>query len=563
MRRNATANGAGDSKGLIWGPGEHDTCHFPDYYFSTSMWTWRGMVEFSRWLNASSATSTGKHQDFADELAAEASAFAADIARALNVSISTAGKGGGGKGGKGGEGGEGNVCGVTPANCSDQFTIYSGYYHDRDGATPADEKIFTVPTGTTSLPDAVAFCQQKCLAWDECTSFVVDMDAQLGSYSQKCYIRRCEAPKSTPVQPMVNVSSGTRVGCVPSSAPSPAPSPGPGLTFVPPVVGRGTAPFDSMVESRRSSYSNFRYYAEMLSAEFMTPEDAMRLVTFRESKGGTLSGMTRFQDHLDDMPAIGYAKADAALDRVPHFNLLLFGHIANYQSRGTFHATEQLSLYGSAPSNFRDYYTLAEYDIDFCVPAVHLVARMVKDALVYSERDSPVVWLMKMAPRRWFSVDEAVAAMRSSSSSDFVGDGAIGGAGGAAAAVVVRNVMTRFGLVSFAISPSVDTDTERGGDIKRSAPGPLTITVDLSLSRRIALATATNEFGSAMRFKVRLRDPLGARQLVKVNNVSPAGSCPAQLAIDEANQTVDISISSAGMLNCSIVATLQWPRAYA
>jgi hypothetical protein len=123
------------------------------------------------------------------------------------------------------------------------------------------------------------------------------------------------------------------------------------------------------------------------------------------------------------VPAIGYALSDVALDRVSRYNLLLFGHMANYQSRGTFHSTEQLSLFGMAPTNFRSYYTMAEYDISFCVPSAMLVAHMLKYALVAEERDAlvPTVWLMKMAPRRWF------------------------------AAVHVQNAMTRAGRLAFQI----------------------------------------------------------------------------------------------------------------
>ena len=83
LRRNATANTpAGSSyRGLIWGPGEHDTCHSPDYYFSSSMWAWRGMVELSRWLRAA-----GIQPALSAVLQEEASSFATDITMALDAS---------------------------------------------------------------------------------------------------------------------------------------------------------------------------------------------------------------------------------------------------------------------------------------------------------------------------------------------------------------------------------------------------------------------------------------------------------------------------------------------
>ena len=49
--------------------------------------------------------------------------------------------------------------------------------------------------------------------------------------------------------------------------------------------------------------ANFRYFSEMLSAQFLGGEIDEALNEFRESHSGTLSGMTRFRDHLDDMPA--------------------------------------------------------------------------------------------------------------------------------------------------------------------------------------------------------------------------------------------------------------------
>jgi hypothetical protein len=38
-----------------------------------------------------------------------------------------------------------------------------------------------------------------------------------------------------------------------------------------------------------------------------------------------------FTDHLDDMPALGYAESSLSFDRIEEFLLLLYGHAANYQ----------------------------------------------------------------------------------------------------------------------------------------------------------------------------------------------------------------------------------------
>jgi hypothetical protein len=86
--------------------------------------------------------------------------------------------------------------------------------------------------------------------------------------------------------------------------------------FVPPFASRNFTPYTSMTQSSDihdqsgqsgfgggASYSNFRYFSEMLSAQFLGGEIDEALNEFRESHSGTLSGMTRFRDHLDDMPA--------------------------------------------------------------------------------------------------------------------------------------------------------------------------------------------------------------------------------------------------------------------
>ena len=105
-----------------------------------------------------------------------------------------------------------------------------------------------------------------------------------------------------------------------------------------------------------ASYSNFRYFSEMLSSGAMDSEFATAMMDFRETHGGTLSGMTRYTDHLDDMPAVGYAISSLAEDRVERFLLLLHGHAANYQGRGSFLSDEYGNfdnIFGQLLARFR------------------------------------------------------------------------------------------------------------------------------------------------------------------------------------------------------------------
>jgi hypothetical protein len=131
------------------------------------------------------------------------------------------------------------------------------------------------------------------------------------------------------------------------------------------------------------------------------------------------------------MPAAGYALSAITLDRIPSFLSLLVGHMANYQSRGTFNAPEQLSLYGDGvpgrwtyADSYRGllYAGRNEIDIDFCVPSTTLVPYMLKHLLVFEPRDANQVWLLKGAPRRFYKPNVA--------------------------AIVVENAPTRYGNIA-------------------------------------------------------------------------------------------------------------------
>ena len=72
-----------------------------------------------------------------------------------------------------------------------------------------------------------------------------------------------------------------------------------------------------------------------------------------------MSGASRYL-LVSDRPANGYAYSAIAIDRVQPYLSLMFGHIANYQARGTFNSPEQLSLV-SAHTYARDLVVLSVY----------------------------------------------------------------------------------------------------------------------------------------------------------------------------------------------------------
>jgi hypothetical protein len=200
LRLSAVARGdTNETKGLIFGPPEHDTCHDPGYYYHNNAWFLRGMIEAGKFLR--------------------------------------------------------DVC---PSFC------------------PA-----YAPLGEIFLTEAAAFR--------------ADIEASL---ALSCTFDAHGVP-----------------------------------TFVPPIARRGYAPFNSMIESTVAEYSNFRYFSELLGADILDRDYSIALQEFRETHQGTVSGITRWSDHLDDMPSSYYLAASLRDDRIPRFLLLQYGHMANYMVR--------------------------------------------------------------------------------------------------------------------------------------------------------------------------------------------------------------------------------------
>jgi len=199
--------------------------------------------------------------------------------------------------------------------------------------------------------------------------------------------------------------------------------------FLPPYANLTYKPFHNMTESREASYSNFRFYPETLLAGFLSTNTLNALLDLHNVKGGRVGGASRWQDHLDDMPVAGWGFGALLANRTADFHALLYGHSATYQSRGSFHTTEQLSFLGTGL--YRDFlhftdppvipptfgsndrvvtsknlgagYYSAEQDISFCIVTQILTARLTRWQLVFEDIfDSKSIWLARAAPDRWF-----------------------------------------------------------------------------------------------------------------------------------------------------------------
>jgi len=187
--------------------------------------------------------------------------------------------------------------------------------------------------------------------------------------------------------------------------------------FLPPIAGH-KEPFDTMTQDRLASYTNYRYWLETLSARCLTPEHERMMLDYRRANGGELLAMTRFSGHLDDWPFWHQACSMLWHDRVSHYLLGYYAHLAHHQTPGTFTAYEQVPIRG---------YGLRREQADYCVPSQLTIPIMTRWMLVFEERDADVLWLCRAVPRRWLASELTV-------------DGAL----------------TRFGRVGLRIDPSDD-----------------------------------------------------------------------------------------------------------
>jgi hypothetical protein len=112
-----------------------------------------------------------------------------------------------------------------------------------------------------------------------------------------------------------------------------------------------------------ASYTNYRYWPELLSSGLLPAQLASRVVQARLSAGGQFCGMTRFAGHLDDWPLTEYLNGLWSLGRKNDFLLSLYGHVAYHQAEGHLTAYEQVSF----PPGVKK--------ADYCLPCQLVAAR--------------------------------------------------------------------------------------------------------------------------------------------------------------------------------------------
>jgi hypothetical protein len=113
--------------------------------------------------------------------------------------------------------------------------------------------------------------------------------------------------------------------------------------WLPPQVEKLERP-RAITESRIGSYTNYRYWPELLSSGILPAPLANRVVDARLHGGGQFCGVTRFSGWLDDWPLADYLYALSALGRKNDFLLSLYGHVAYHQAEGHLTAYEQVTF---------------------------------------------------------------------------------------------------------------------------------------------------------------------------------------------------------------------------
>jgi len=101
---------------------------------------------------------------------------------------------------------------------------------------------------------------------------------------------------------------------------------------------------ERITATRFGSYTNYRYWPELLSSNVLPKELMDRIVQARLNGGGQFCGTTRFEEHLDDWPLAEWLEGLWSLGLYDDFQLCLWGHIYYHQAEGHLTAYEQVTF---------------------------------------------------------------------------------------------------------------------------------------------------------------------------------------------------------------------------
>jgi hypothetical protein len=130
-----------------------------------------------------------------------------------------------------------------------------------------------------------------------------------------------------------------------------------------PTVEPMPRPEGRVTANRFGSYTNYRYWPELLSSGVLPKEKMQMVIEARLNGGGQFLGMTRFMGHLDDWTLVDYLEGLWQLGLYDDYRLSLWGHVCYHQAKGHLTAYEQVTL----PPGRKV--------ADYCLPCQLVVAR--------------------------------------------------------------------------------------------------------------------------------------------------------------------------------------------
>ncbi len=133
--------------------------------------------------------------------------------------------------------------------------------------------------------------------------------------------------------------------------------------------GYWARPQGRITANRLGSYTNYRYWPELLSSGVLPERWMQRIIDARLSSGGQFCGMTRFEDHLDDWPLMDYLDGLWRLGRREEYRISLWGHLCYHQAEGHLTAYEQVS--------FPPGHQIADYCLPCQLVAVRAARRLI------------------------------------------------------------------------------------------------------------------------------------------------------------------------------------------
>jgi hypothetical protein len=141
--------------------------------------------------------------------------------------------------------------------------------------------------------------------------------------------------------------------------------------FIPPMPEKTPfnimTPFETMTESDFASYTNYRYWPELLSSGILSREQMEAVIAYRNTHGGEIAGLGRIWGQADNWPIAEYAAGLRALGRMDEVRRILYSHLAGHTTPETWTAYEEVAITGSPYRAIK---------ADYCVPAQLVAPRL-------------------------------------------------------------------------------------------------------------------------------------------------------------------------------------------